>query len=95
MKERYLPGGDKNDYIREVEHRAFYERVEVEKEEILSALKTVVSCWTANEIDAGNNPTFENFRDMYPEWDHEELYATIGEEMHRVKHGLSGVSKAV
>jgi hypothetical protein len=86
MNPRFLPGGDKYDECREDDRRAFYERVAAEQEEILSALRTVVSCWTENEIEAGNNPTFEQFRDFYPEWNHEPLYETIGEVMHRVKH---------
>lgn len=86
--------------IENYDRRAFYERVQAEQEDIISALKTTVSCWTENEIDTGNKPMFERFRDEYPEWDHEELYATIAEEMGRVesiieseKRGrLSGIS---
>lgn len=95
MNPRYLPGGDKYEVIREDDHRAFYERVQIEQEEIISALKTTVSCWTENEIEAGNTPTFENFRDFYPEWDHEQLYATIAEEMKRIELILSRTSEAV
>lgn len=83
MNKRYLPGGDKYESIREDERRAFYERVQIEQEEIISALKTTVSCWTENEIEDGNKPTFEHFIDEYPEWDHEELYDTITSEMER------------
>lgn len=72
--------------IKDDDRRAFYERVTAEKEEILSALRTVVRCWTENEIESGNNPTFENFLHYYKEWDREPLYETIGEVMHFVKH---------
>ncbi|RCW44255.1 hypothetical protein [Paenibacillus prosopidis] len=97
---RFQPGGDKYESIREDERRAFYDRVEAEKEEIRSAIKTVVSCWTENEIEAGNVPTFEHFIDEYFEWDHQELYPIIIAEMERVekiieseKRGrISGVS---
>lgn len=84
MNPRYQPGGDKYESIREDERRAFWERVDAEREDIISALKTQVSCWTENEIEAGNEPTFEHFIDEYPEWDVEELYASISEEVERV-----------
>lgn len=71
--------------IENYERRAFYEQVEIEKEEIRSAIKTVVSCWTENEIEAGNVPTFEHFIDEYFEWDHQELYPIIITEMERVE----------
>ena len=87
MNQRFLPGGDKYDECMQEDRRAFYERVDAEQEEI--------SCWTDNEIEAGNNPTFENFVHQYPEWDHEPLHETIGEVMHRVKHGLPRTSEAV
>lgn len=92
---RYMPGGDKYESIREDERRSFYERVDAEKEEILAALKTTVRTWAENEIEEGNNPIFENFRDEFPEWDNEALYETIGEELRRVKHGSLNASKAV
>lgn len=92
---RYRPGGDKYQSTKYDDRRSFFERVQAEKDDILSALKSVVGNWAENEIDEGNNPTFENFRDEYPEWDVEELYATIGEELHRVKHGLSRTGEAV
>ena len=84
---RFQPGGDKYDECMQDDRRAFYERVDAEREEIISALKTAVSCWTENQIEDGYNPTFEHFIDAHPEWDHEVLYPTIGEVMHRVKHG--------
>lgn len=81
--------------IENYERRAFYEQVEIEKEEILSCLRTVVSTWTENEIEAGNTPTFENFRNFYPEWDHEELYYLIAGEMNRIAAYLLGSSEAI
>jgi hypothetical protein len=95
MNPRYQPGGDKYEDLRNDDRRAFYERVQIEQEEIISALKTVVRCWTENEMEAGNNPTFENFIHYYREWDHEELHETIGEEMFRTKHGLSNIGQAI
>ena len=92
---RFQPGGDKHDECKQDDRRAFYERVQAEQEDIISALKTQVSCWTENEMEAGHNPTFDQFIAEYPEWDHEELYADIGKEMYRVKHGLSQPSKTV
>jgi hypothetical protein len=86
MNERYLPGGYKREQMKAEVRQIWLGLIELEKEEILSALKTVVSSWTENELEAGNNPTFEQFREFYPEWDHEPLYETIGEVMHRVKH---------
>ena len=84
MNPRYMPGGDKYEAIRADEQLSFYERVREEKADILVALRLVVSNWTEREIDAGYEPVFEKFRDEYPEWDYEELYATISEEMERV-----------
>lgn len=84
MNERFKPGGDKYESIRSDESWAFYERVNAEREHIIDVLKSVVSTWTENEIEAGNTPYFAKFIHEYPEWDHEALYATISEEMERV-----------
>lgn len=67
------------------DRRAFYQRVEAEQQDIISVLKSVVSIWTEKYL-AINEPIFifEHFIDEHPEWDHDEFYATIGEEMKRV-----------
>lgn len=75
--------------IENYERRAFYDQVEIEKEEIISCLKTVVRVWTENEIDRGFDPWFSNFIDMHPEWSHEELHDTIIGEIKHAKHELS------
>lgn len=81
---RFQPGGDKYDECIHDDRRAFYERVQAEQAEILDVLKSVVSTFTENEWLEGNESTLERFLLLYPEWDHDELYATISEEMERV-----------
>ncbi|MDF2652996.1 MAG: hypothetical protein K0Q73_8801 [Paenibacillus sp.] len=83
---RFQPGGDKYESIREDDRRAFYEKVEAEQAEIIEVLKSVVSTWTENEWEEGSidEMRFNRFLIYHPEWDHEELYATISEEMERV-----------
>lgn len=71
--------------IEKYERSAFFEQVEVEKEEIISALKMTVSCWTENQLEDWNTPVFENFIHEFPEWNHDELYETIAAEMERVR----------
>lgn len=83
IAERWLFGGDEYESIEE--RAAFYERVQADKEEILDTLKSVVSTWTENEIEDGNEPVFEHFLDEYKEWDHDALYDVIEAEMNRVK----------
>lgn len=65
------------------EELPFYERVQAEREDILSALKMVVRSWTYNEVESGNSDErmFPRFLDQHPEWNHDELYKTIVEEM--------------
>ena len=81
---RFMPGGDKYESIRDDDRRPFYERVQADQSEILDILKSVVSSFTENEWLEGNEPTLERFLLLYEEWDHEELYATISQEMERV-----------
>lgn len=71
--------------LRKDERRPFYERVQEENEHIIDTLKTIVSTWTENEIEDGYTPTYERFIDKFPEWHHDELIATISEEMTRVR----------
>ena len=87
IAQRWLPGGDKYEALKQDERRAFSERVRYEQEEILSILRSVVSTWTENEIEAGNEDEmlFQRFLDQHPEWDYENLYITIEAEMERVK----------
>jgi hypothetical protein len=92
---RFKPGGDKYESIREDDRRAFYEKVQAEQAEIIEVLKSVVSTWTENEWENGNTPMLERFIAEYSEWDHEELYATIVEEMERVTAIVSRPSEAV
>lgn len=92
---RFQPGGDKYEEIREDDRRAFWEKVAIQQENLVEVLKSVVSTWTENECEAGNTPMLERFIAEYPEWDHEELYATIAEEMERVATILSRSSEAV
>lgn len=70
--------------IQAQERRVFYERVHEEQENIISVLKSAVSTWVENEIDAGNTPTLEDFRDEHPEWDHQALIDVIEAEIVRV-----------
>lgn len=70
--------------IREFERKAFYEQVQDEQQEILSALRSSVSTWTENEIEAGNTPQLESFCEEYPEWDHQALIDIIAAEITRV-----------
>lgn len=87
MNPRFMPGGDKYESIKEDERRAFYDRIEEEKEHIVSVLKSVVSTWTENEFDNSNyceTWSFERFLDEHPEWNHEEIYSVIKNEMERV-----------
>lgn len=70
--------------IREYERKAFYEQVQEEQENIMEVLRASVSTWTENEIEAGNEPTLEEFCNQYSEWDHEALFEVIEAEMERV-----------
>jgi hypothetical protein len=82
---RFQTGGDKYESIRDDDRRAFYEKVQAEQTEIIEVLKSVVSTWTENEWENGNTPMLERFIAEYPEWRHEELFASISEEMNRVE----------
>jgi hypothetical protein len=65
-------------YNREAYEYHHYESIEEDLyHEQISHLETNVSCWTENEMEAGNIPTFEQFIESYPEWDHQTLYDTI------------------
>lgn len=96
---RFQPGGDKYDECMKDDRRAFYEKVQAEQSEIISALKTAVSTWTENEYEAGNVDGYmvDRFVDEYPEWGHDNLRLTIYEEIERVLAicELSGVGEAV
>lgn len=92
---RFQPGGDKYDECMQDDRRAFYEKVQAEQSEIIEVLKSVVSTYTENEWENGNTPMLERFIAEYPEWSHEELYATIVEEMERVTAIVSRPSEAV
>lgn len=64
---------------------AFYDRVQAEKEDILSALKTQVRCWTEETMDKGDDPLLSDFLAIYPEWDHDQLHGFITKERDRVE----------
>lgn len=84
MNPRFEPGSDKSEA-----YLTWTELVIGKGEDVLTALKSSVSTWTEKEMLVGIEPTLANFIHEYPEWRYEELYATIGEEMQRAKHGLS------
>ena len=83
------------------EELPFYERVQAEREDILSALKMVVRSWTYNEVESGNSDErmFPRFLEHHPEWNHDELYKTVTEEMERcmqeATNGLSRLGKTI
>lgn len=62
----------------------FYEQVEAQQEEILSILRSVVSTWTENTMEDGNEPLLDDFLYEYKEWDNEGWYNVIVKERDRV-----------
>lgn len=93
MNPRYQYGGDKHESIKSDAQRTWAQMVNDQQQDILATLKSVVSTWTENEWINGNidEMRFNRFLLHYPEWDYEELYATISEEMERVLAICDGV----
>lgn len=100
MNPRFQPGGDKYESNREDDRRAFYERVEADRNEILSALKSQVRVYVEDELEMGNELNWRHFVDKYSEWNYESLYETIVDEIVKcakevVASGLSRAGEAI
>ncbi|ANY67284.1 hypothetical protein BBD42_12980 [Paenibacillus sp. BIHB 4019] len=72
----------------------FFERVQTERTEILSALKMQIRVYVDQEIDEGNEVSWHDFIAKYSEWNHEPLYEIIVQEIVKCmredsNHGLS------
>ncbi|PZD95204.1 hypothetical protein DNH61_11635 [Paenibacillus sambharensis] len=59
------------------------QRMGVPDEHRDSTLRVIVSNWTQNVLEAGNEPTLEGFADFYPEWDSPRYTDIVEAEIER------------